>query len=91
MKFARNIINSASLNAVGNLGGTVWLIQVNRLKRRELRRAKEADRLEPKRYVARSECRLTHSHTDNNATGAEAEPNPSISLGRNVVSLLISL
>jgi hypothetical protein len=53
---ARAEVATASTKAVGDQERVVWSTQVNRRKRRDYKQAKGADRLGPKRYVARSGC-----------------------------------
>src|SRR4051794_2047129 len=72
---ARAEIATASTAAVGDQGRVVRPTQVNRRKRRKQRQAKGADRLGPKRYVARSGgCNVPRRRRS--ATGVKAGPNP---------------
>src|SRR3954454_6969335 len=82
---ARAEIATASTAAVGDQGRVVWPTQVNRRKRRKQRQAKGADRLGPKRYVARSGgCNVPRRRWS--ATGVKAGPNPRGFSRCNVVS-----
>jgi hypothetical protein len=55
---ARAHVATASTTAVGDQEGVVWSTQVNCRKRRKKSQAKGAERLGPKRYVARSGCSI---------------------------------
>lgn len=63
-----------------------WLTDVNHFKRRYVRQAKGAERLEPKRHVVRNgRCIFVRRRCC--TTGVEAEPKPSaMAFLRNVVS-----